>query len=216
MGLQPWGRDADTLNRQSLQGAVYAAPDPGLLASFEGRYSAAYGQRRTSSRCSPTTASARWRDDRGGPDPGRLALLHGADHPAQGLRGAPTAPFRFLPNGLSQRNLAIVEVQNGSAVVIARAARGFDSLATDQPRTLIGAGTLAGSRRRAAGRSSTPRPRPRRSTPRSGPRRTAASRRAPGGRAPARGLCRRPRADRRGRRGQPARGAPRDPRLLPG
>lgn len=37
-------------------------------------------------------------------------------------------PFRFLPSGRVQRNLAILEVQNNQAVVIERAARSFDSV----------------------------------------------------------------------------------------
>ena len=37
-------------------------------------------------------------------------------------------PFRFTSNGRVQRNLAIVEVRGGSAVVIERAARSFDSV----------------------------------------------------------------------------------------
>lgn len=128
MGLQPWGRDADTLNRQSLQGAVYAAPDPGLLASFEGRYSAAYGQRPDElavlaydgvGAVAAMIAEARTQ----GGSPFSTARIT----QPKGFAGANGA-FRFLTNGLSQRNLAIVEVQNGSAVVIARAARGFEQL----------------------------------------------------------------------------------------
>jgi hypothetical protein len=37
-------------------------------------------------------------------------------------------PFRFLPNGLNQRSLAIVEVRNGQAVVTERAPRSFTAL----------------------------------------------------------------------------------------
>jgi hypothetical protein len=38
-------------------------------------------------------------------------------------------PFRFNANGDIQRNLAILEVQNGQAVVTERAARSFDAAA---------------------------------------------------------------------------------------
>ena len=37
--------------------------------------------------------------------------------------------FRFAPNGLNQRNLAVLEVRDGQAVVVERAARGFESFA---------------------------------------------------------------------------------------
>ena len=37
-------------------------------------------------------------------------------------------PFRFLPSGRVQRNLAILEVRNGSAAVVERAARSFDAV----------------------------------------------------------------------------------------
>ena len=37
-------------------------------------------------------------------------------------------PFRFGPSGRVQRNLAIIEVRNGQAVVIERAARSFDAV----------------------------------------------------------------------------------------
>jgi len=44
-----------------------------------------------------------------------------------GFAGA-YGPFRLLPNGRVQRNLAIVEVRGGSAVVIERASRSFDAI----------------------------------------------------------------------------------------
>lgn len=128
MGLQPWGADADTLARGSLQGAVYAAPDPGLLAAFQGRYANAYGETPHElavlaydgvGAVGAMIAEARAR----GGSPFSTARLT----QAQGFAGANGA-FRFAPDGTSQRNLAIVEVRGGAAVVISRAARGFDSL----------------------------------------------------------------------------------------
>lgn len=128
MGLQPWGADADTLGRASLQGAVYAAPDPGLLAAFQGRYANAYGETPHElavlaydgvGAVGAMIAEARAR----GGSPFSSARLT----QPQGFAGANGA-FRFAPDGLSQRNLAIVEVRGGTAVVISRAARSFDSL----------------------------------------------------------------------------------------
>ncbi|MCB1374987.1 MAG: penicillin-binding protein activator, partial [Rhodobacteraceae bacterium] len=47
---------------------------------------------------------------------------------AAGFAGVGGA-FRFAPNGLNQRNLAVLEVRDGQAVVVERAARGFESFA---------------------------------------------------------------------------------------
>ncbi len=125
MGLQPWGQDADTLARSSLQGAVFAAPDPGLLASFEGRYQTAFGER-------PHELAVLAYDGIGAVGALIAEARAAGNSPfstaritqAQGFAGANGA-FRFSPNGLSQRNLAIVEVRGGSAAVLSRAARSF-------------------------------------------------------------------------------------------
>jgi len=128
MGLQPWGQDADTLGRGSLQGAVYAAPDPALLAAFEGRYVNAYGEVPHElavlaydgvGAVGALIAEAR---ARGGAPFSTSRITQ-----PQGFAGANGA-FRFSPDGLSQRNLAVIEVRGGVAVVTSRAARGFDSL----------------------------------------------------------------------------------------
>lgn len=128
MGLQPWGQDADTLNRSSLQGAVYAAPDAGLLAAFQGRYMTAYGERPDElavlaydgvGAVGAMIAEAR---SKGGSPFSTQRITQ-----PQGFAGANGA-FRFFANGLSQRNLAVIEVQNGSAAVIVRAPRGFEQL----------------------------------------------------------------------------------------
>jgi hypothetical protein len=128
LGLQPWGGDADTLSRPSLQGAVYAAPDPQLLAAFQGRYATAYGEPPHElavlaydgvAAIGALIAEARAQ----GGSPFTTARLT----QPQGFAGANGA-FRFQPNGLSQRNLAIIEVRNGAAVVISGAARGFGGL----------------------------------------------------------------------------------------
>ncbi|MBP7001932.1 penicillin-binding protein activator [Amaricoccus sp.] len=128
LGLQPWGGDADTLARPSLQGAVYAAPDPQLLSAFQGRYAAAYGEQphelavlAYDGVAAIGALIAEARAQGGSPfSPARLTQ-------PQGFAGANGA-FRFQQNGLSQRNLAIVEVRNGAAVVVSRAARGFGGL----------------------------------------------------------------------------------------
>lgn len=128
LGLQPWGQDADTLARGSLQGAVYAAPDPGPLSAFEGRYMTAFGEPPHElavlaydgvAAVGALIAEAR---SQGGSPFSTPRITQ-----TEGFAGANGA-FRFSPGGLSERNLSIVEVRNGAAVVISRAARGFASL----------------------------------------------------------------------------------------
>ncbi len=125
LGLQPWGQDAATLGRASLQGAVFAAPDPSLLAAFIGRYTNAYGEQPHElavlaydgiGAVGAMIAEAR---SAGGPPFSSARITQG-----QGFAGANGA-FRFAPNGISQRNLAIIEVRTGAAVVISRAASSF-------------------------------------------------------------------------------------------
>lgn len=125
MGLQPWGQDAETLGRGSLQGAVYAAPDPALLAAFQGRYQNAYG-------AAPHELAVLAYDGVGAVGALIAEARASGGNPfstarvtqAQGFAGAGGA-FRFSADGLSQRNLAIVEVRGGAAVVISRASRSF-------------------------------------------------------------------------------------------
>lgn len=127
MGMQQWDTSAETLGLPSLQGGVFAAPDPNLVAAFRGRYRTAYGE-------SPHELAglafdgihavgamiAEARANGGSPfSTQRLTE-------PSGFAGA-YGPFRLLPNGTSQRNLAIVEVRDGAAVTIERAARSFDA-----------------------------------------------------------------------------------------
>src|SRR4029078_6586748 len=58
-------------------------------------------------------------------------------------------PFRFLPDGRVQRNLAIIEVRNGGAVVAESAARSFDAVGFVQPTQPSGLPVPGGSAARA-------------------------------------------------------------------
>lgn len=129
LGLQRWDISAEALASPSLQGGVFAAPDPGLLAAFEGRYANAYGENphELASLAYDGVAAvgamiAEARASGGSPfSSARITQPQGF----AGVNGA----FRFLPNGLNQRNLAIFEVRNGQAVVTERASGGFVGLA---------------------------------------------------------------------------------------
>ncbi len=128
MGIQRWDASAEALALGSLQGGVFAAPDPGPLLQFEGRYQNTYGERPHElaavaydgvAAVGALIAGAR----ADGSDPFTDAKLTQSAGFA-GVNGA----FRFNPNGTSQRNLAIYEVQGGQAVVTERAAGSFGGL----------------------------------------------------------------------------------------
>ncbi len=128
MGMQRWDVSAETLAVPSLQGGVFAAPDPGTVAAFQGRYQTAYGERPHElaglaydgiAAVGALIAQAR---SQGG-SPFSTARL---TQPA-GFAGV-NGPFRFNANGRVQRNLAIIEVRDGQAVVTERAARSFEAV----------------------------------------------------------------------------------------
>ena len=126
LGMQRWDASAEALAVPGLQGGVFAAPDPALVGAFNGRYQAAYGE-------NPHELAGLAYDG--------IAMVGALIAQARAQGGSPfstarlTQPggfagvngsFRLLPNGLNQRNLAIIEVQNGQAVVTERAARTFE------------------------------------------------------------------------------------------
>jgi ABC-type branched-subunit amino acid transport system substrate-binding protein len=127
LGMQRWDVSAEALAVPSLQGGVFAAPDPGLVAAFQGRYTTAYGE-------NPHELASLAYDG--------IAMVGALIAQARAQGGSPfstqrlTQPagfagvngaFRLTPSGLNQRNLAIIEVANGQAVVTERAARTFDA-----------------------------------------------------------------------------------------
>lgn len=108
------GIGADTL----LQGAWYAAPDPARRADFERRYTSTYGR--------PPHRLATLAYDGVGLA-GHLARLKpGGDFSAEAITN-PTGwsgvdgIFRFLPDGRSERALAVIEIQAGRNVVVSPA-----------------------------------------------------------------------------------------------
>jgi hypothetical protein len=129
LGMQRWDTSAEAMTIPSLQGGVFAAPDPATLGAFRGRYQAAYGEPPHElaglsfdaiAAVGALIAQARAQ----GGSPFSTARL---TQPA-GFAGA-NGPFRLTSSGVAQRNLAIIAVQNGQAVVTERAARSFDQVA---------------------------------------------------------------------------------------
>ena len=122
IGLTRWDIPSQTLGLSGVQGGWFALPDPNASASFDQRYSAAYGS---------------------GPHPlaglafdgiaavgalvkaGKSNALSGAAlTQGAGFRGA-TGIFRLRSDGTNQRGLAIAEVRNRSVVIIDAAPQGF-------------------------------------------------------------------------------------------
>jgi len=129
LGMQRWDVSAEVLNQPSLQGGWFAAPEPGLIAAFQGRYQNAYGERPHElagiaydgiAAVGALIRDARARASMDPFAPDRLTQPAGF----AGVNGA----FRLLPNGLNRRNLAIMEVRDGQAVVLDHAARTFDAV----------------------------------------------------------------------------------------
>ncbi len=129
LGIHRWELSPEVLNQPSLQGAWFAAPDPGPVSAFEGRYRNAYGQRPHELAAlgydgvAAVAALVRRAQVQGGRAPFAPANVV-APEGFDGVYGA----FRLMPNGMSQRNLAVREVRDGAAPVIDRAPRAFVGL----------------------------------------------------------------------------------------
>ena len=111
-----------------LRGAWYAAPDPARRADFERKFVATYGRPppRLASLAYDAVALA-----------GRLARLkQGGDFSAEAITNpngwsGVDGVFRFLPDGRSERTLAVIEVQGDRSVVVSPAPSSFVSAATN-------------------------------------------------------------------------------------
>jgi len=112
------GIGSDTM----LRGAWYAAPDPARRADFERRFTATYGRppHRLATLAYDGVALA-----------GHLARLKpGGDFSAEAITNpngwsGVDGIFRFLPDGRSERALAVIEVQAGRNVVVSPAPSTF-------------------------------------------------------------------------------------------
>jgi branched-chain amino acid transport system substrate-binding protein len=114
------GIGADT----ALRGARYAAPDPAKRADFERRYTATYGRPplRLATLAYDAVALA-----------GKLARLKpGGDFSAEAITNpngwsGVDGVFRFLPDGRTDRALAVIEIQGERNVVVSPAPTTFAS-----------------------------------------------------------------------------------------
>ncbi|MEE9453166.1 MAG: penicillin-binding protein activator [Paracoccaceae bacterium] len=126
MGLARWDKSTELLGQPSMQGGIFAVPDPVLTAQFDARYLAAHGTEPHDLSALAydavaaigaliTSAKAQGATDTF--DAGRLINPAGF----VGVNGV----FRLTPQGLNQRGLAILKVDKGDAVIIDPAPRSF-------------------------------------------------------------------------------------------
>jgi hypothetical protein len=121
LGSGQWD-DARVSAESNLAGAWFPAPEAGGFASFSKRYQAAFGAvpARTATLAYDATSLAAGLAARFG-DQRFAAQTLTNPNGFIGLDGA----FRFLPNGLSQRGLAVYQVGNGKATVVDPAPKSF-------------------------------------------------------------------------------------------
>ncbi len=122
IGLQRWDVPASARTLPGLQNGWFAMPDPGLQEQFQQRYLAAYSE-------SPASIAGLAYD--GIAAIGALvkagkadALTGAALTQSQGFVGV-SGVFRLLPNGTTERGLAIAQIQNKEIVVLDPAPRSF-------------------------------------------------------------------------------------------
>ena len=122
IGLTRWNALPQALALPGLQGGLFALPDQAVLNSFEGRYAATYG-------AAPHPLAGLAYD--GIAAIGALlqsgnagALTRQGLTTSQGFQGA-NGIFRFLPNGQSERGLAVAEIRNNQVVILDPAPRSF-------------------------------------------------------------------------------------------
>ncbi len=121
LGTGVWN-DGRVLRLPQLQGAWFAAPDNGGFNALAQRYKAKFGSEPTRlatlSYDAVTLAGALARGS--APDPFSAQALTSSS----GFNGA-DGVFRFRADGLNERGLAVMEIDNNAAVVISPAPRSF-------------------------------------------------------------------------------------------
>jgi branched-chain amino acid transport system substrate-binding protein len=108
-----------------LRGAWYAAPDPAKRADFERRFTSTYGRppsRLATLAYDAVALAAQLARVKPGGDFSADAITN-----PNGWSGADGA-FRLLPDGRSQRALAVIEIQGDRSVVVSPAPSSFTSV----------------------------------------------------------------------------------------
>jgi branched-chain amino acid transport system substrate-binding protein len=123
MGTGLWN-DPRVLALPGMQGAVFAAPDPAGFGSFAVNYRNKFGSDplRISTLAHDAAALAAALAHAGGAQAFSASNLTNSS----GFRGV-DGVFRFRPDGLNQRGLAIDQIRDGAAVVVRPAPRSFEA-----------------------------------------------------------------------------------------
>ena len=126
LGTGLWN-DARVLSLPALQGAWFAAPDGAGFNAFAGRYRAKYNAEpariATLAYDAVSLAAALARTQ------GPQAFSENMLTNAAGFNGV-DGVFRFMPDGLNERGLAVMQIGNGSASVLAPAPKNFGGSGT--------------------------------------------------------------------------------------
>lgn len=129
LGLSRWDTSVELLTQPSMQGGLFAVPDPALSAQFDQRYMSVYGAEPHNlaalsydavAAIGALISSARSEGVSDTFSAGRLTNPNGF----AGVNGI----FRFTSNGLNERGLAILKVDHGDAVIVDPAPRSFGAL----------------------------------------------------------------------------------------
>lgn len=125
LGTGLWDDRRLTIER-SLNGGLYAAPFEGQRKKFEHRYAATFSQKppRIASLAYDATALAAVLAYRGQVTNGRAAFDRKTIADPSGFSGV-DGVFRFRPDGLSERGLAIYKIDRGRRAIIDHAPRSF-------------------------------------------------------------------------------------------
>ncbi|MEC7794901.1 MAG: penicillin-binding protein activator [Pseudomonadota bacterium] len=122
IGLTRWDVPPQTLDLQGLEGGWFALPDPARSGEFSARYQAAYGSgpHPLAGLAYDGIAAIGALVQQGKSD----ALTASALTQSAGFQGV-EGVFRFRPNGVVERGLAVATIRDKQVVVIDPAPRGF-------------------------------------------------------------------------------------------
>jgi ABC-type branched-subunit amino acid transport system substrate-binding protein len=129
LGTGLWD-DSDLMTEADLEGAWFAAPSPDLRRDFERRFAELYGHNppRLSTLAYDATALASVLARNGNAAHGRPDFDHAAIASPNGFAGV-DGIFRFRPDGLVERGLAVLEMRAGTVRVIDPSPTTFQSFA---------------------------------------------------------------------------------------
>ncbi len=127
LGLTKWNVPAEAATTPSMQGGVFAAPDPRVYSQFETRYTSTYGS-------APHNLAGLAYDGvaaigamvKSAQAAGGGALTRAQITDPNGFAGV-NGVFRFRSDGGNDRGLALLQLRGGEAVVIESAPRSFST-----------------------------------------------------------------------------------------